>query len=298
MASGRLYVWARRMNFIKVRGKTIISPDHTWVTDYPNPGPPNGFTEPIPADDHYWFCWGVFHSGGDTNENPKPYQPFFSPVNAGVTQAVCICEANVQDDAGNPSWPHAQIPGIYGEHGVCHQVANRILWSAGLKNGKRVTVRGVRGWQLSWFLYGPYGSAGTWPLPKCPPSDSLGPTPEAISSLAKSARKNLKKNLDPSKQKDLQQLQKEMLDKKQALAAAPLAGAADQVKFAGQVNRLLAATLKEARSSILNKVEFKAVFGFDLEKNSPRVADLKMAKLYAVTQKAMPTRARVARTGR
>lgn len=289
MASGTLYVWARQMNFIKVRGKTIISPDHTWVTDYPNPGPPNGFTEPIPAEDHYWFCWGIFHSGGDTNENPKPYQPLFSPVNAQVTEAVCICEANVPDDSSNPSWPHAQIPGIYGEHGVCHQVANRILWSAGLQNGKRVTVEGVRGWQLSWFFYGPYGSAGTWPLPNCSASASPGVISDTIDTLAASARKKLKKSLDSAKQKALQQLREDMLRKRQGLAERPLAEAADKISFARQVNLLLAATLEDARSTILNKVEFKAVFGFDLEKSIPRVADMQMARSYAVTRQAVAT---------
>jgi hypothetical protein len=110
MSKGTLFGWSRR-------AFTPVNPfplNHTWVTTYQNPGPPNGFvrpfqTLPFPEEDHYWFCWGLLHSGGDKHQNPKPYVAWKEPANADRQLASCICQSNVESNPASPAWPRAGI---------------------------------------------------------------------------------------------------------------------------------------------------------------------------------------------
>ena len=80
-----LHVWAR-----KVLPSSPFNVDHTWLTSYPNPGPPSGFVQPIPGGHNYWFCWGVFHSGGDKGQIPKPYKNWCPSVEASMELAARV----------------------------------------------------------------------------------------------------------------------------------------------------------------------------------------------------------------
>ena len=45
----------------------------------------------------------------------------------------------------------------YGVDGVCHQLANQVLYSTGIGGVRPMTVRGARGYASSIFVYGTYG---------------------------------------------------------------------------------------------------------------------------------------------
>lgn len=293
MKQGDLYCWARQMEFDLVPDQIAVSLDHTWITSYPNPGPPGGFTLPIPPSSNYWYCWGVFHSAGDSQENPKPYQQFLGPVSGNLEEANCICEPNVQTDP-NPekaSWSHAYLGKIYGQHGVCHQAANRILWTGGVEgNGQRVTVKGVQGWQLSWFVYGPYGYKLTpdkWPLSQCDQGKSKPLDSEIERSLDPDLHEMISTQLGadfpPNRRNELLSLRKSMWEDKDKLDHLLNQSSLQAVEYANRINQLLAGALREAHDSILSHAEFNAMFGVEYRTGLlPLVVDPRMAKVYAL----------------
>jgi hypothetical protein len=81
-----------------------------------------------------WACWGG-KTGGTVLRSGS----------GSTKQADAIAEPN----------EHANIK-CYLINGVCDQAANRILWPAW------ITVRGARGYNVSWALYGTYGRPGAW----------------------------------------------------------------------------------------------------------------------------------------
>lgn len=97
---------------------SVVGPDHTYVTS---------------SNGHVWRCWG--RSSGGTQ---------ICAGNANTDQADCL------------SQPNSTAGIIYGATGVCHQMANRILYPSGQ------TVSRARG-------YGYFGSSymwGTYGIPK------------------------------------------------------------------------------------------------------------------------------------
>jgi hypothetical protein len=141
-----LYAWASATPFPD-------SPvDHTWVTDYDNrvAAPYPNIAAVIAAGANYWFCWGDFHKKGTSTQVPKG---FLGSKGGSVPWASCLCAPNA------PSKSNRRTCGTiyyYGIDGVCHQLANQVLWSTG--GGTRpLTVSKARGYRLSTFLYGTYG---------------------------------------------------------------------------------------------------------------------------------------------
>jgi hypothetical protein len=228
-----------------------------------------------PLNGCYWYCWGTLHSGDDQYENPSPNTPL------RVTK--CICEPNVQKH-GTSTFPHAHIPGGYGEHGVSHQVANRILWSAGVQNGSRITVEGVKGWQYSWWLYGPYGSDAPWPISVCEPETSqLNPETESAidRNLDNMIAASLGQDFDAGKKNALQQLRTNVLQTKKNLNHLVETGKISRVKFAHEVNAMVAETLREAASTVLKGKDFEKLFGIPYRSGTiPLIVDPQMARVY------------------
>jgi hypothetical protein len=144
-------------------------------------------------------------------------------------------EPNEADD-------HAGITGFYGEHGVCHQVANRVL-AAG-KTG--LNVDEARGTALSYLLYGKYGSDGTFP-PKAKAMDESDSRLEAVSNLLGTA---LAKEFSPQALQTLHAIQRRLVAEKDRLAAKVNAGEITVTEFAIELNRLIAAAAPELRGVI------------------------------------------------
>ncbi len=145
MAIGKLYAWA-------VPAFTSGAPvDHTWVTSYDS-----GQTlyqndaQVAAAGQDYWYCWGAFHPAGGTPSNPNGY---LGEQSGDVTLARCLVKSNA-DSRVNPAARGTIF--VYGVDGVCHQLANQVLFSTG-STSLALTVRNARGYAASVFVYGEYG---------------------------------------------------------------------------------------------------------------------------------------------
>lgn len=127
--------------------------DHTWVTDYDNriDKPPQDIAEVIGASANYWFCWGAFHERGDSPQVPQGYLGSSAGTSA---LANCLVTSNA------PSAARKSTSGtiyLYGIEGVCHQLANQVLWATGSASHQPLTVGLARGYGASAFFYGTYG---------------------------------------------------------------------------------------------------------------------------------------------
>jgi len=276
MQEQSLFIWSRR-------AFTSVNPfplNHTWVTSYPNPGPPDGFAKPFPADAHYWFCWGSLHSGGDGFQQPAPYKVWRGPAPANLRLALCICQANTPTNPTNKAWPKAGIEGKYGHNGVCHQVANRVLWSAGLQpNGDALTVEGVNGWKLSWDIYGAYGyrdDFSNWEevLRRC---DGLGGDGVDLIQRMNARRPRLQ---SLKAQETISKIRNRMLDGKEKLDGRHDLGLMTARQHADAVNELMRHYLLEA-STLLARSDFMEYFQVDFEAGvTPTLIDPDIAELY------------------
>lgn len=135
----RLYAWA-------VPAFTAGSPvDHTWVTSYDNRSASFGSLGQVTAaKQFYWLCWGNFHPKGR----------FLGEGEGDSVYARCLVEPNA--DSRKVVAARGTIL-RYGRDGVCHQLANQVLYSIGGDDIEPVTVADARGYILSSFRYGTYG---------------------------------------------------------------------------------------------------------------------------------------------
>ncbi len=131
-----LYAWVHPLKFAP-------SLDHTWVTTYAPPPVYQTIQEVEQANGEYWYCWGVYHPQGVSQVYPDGA---IGNANGDLAVSSCICKPN------DPN-AHGSIF-VYGIDGVCHQLANQVLYST---NGP-LTVKLARGYWLSSHLYGTYGS--------------------------------------------------------------------------------------------------------------------------------------------
>lgn len=143
MASITLHAWATPAF---INGSPV---DHTWVTTYDNQKYNYANAAAVAkAGKDYWFCWGGYHATGGAPGNP---------TGALGSQAgnLALARCLVQSNADSRSVPAARgTIFVYGVDGVCHQLANQVLYAT---NGTRLTVKKARGYGASTFLYGTYG---------------------------------------------------------------------------------------------------------------------------------------------
>jgi hypothetical protein len=127
--------------------------DHTWVTDYDNrlDEPPENIAEVIGASENYWFCWGAFHVRGESREVSEGY---LGSASGSTALATCLCASNAPSASDKPTCGTIRL---YGIEGVCHQLANQVLWATGSATHPPLTVGSARGYGASTFFYGTYG---------------------------------------------------------------------------------------------------------------------------------------------
>ena len=126
--------------------------DHTWVTTYDNRvnAYPN-VQQVAAAGQFYWYCWGSFHAAGGTPINPTG---FLGQQTGDLALAQCL----VQPNANSQNSPAARgTIFTYGIDGVCHQLANQVLYATGAGGARPLTVHNARGYIASIFIYGTYG---------------------------------------------------------------------------------------------------------------------------------------------
>ena len=151
MTHNTLYAWS--VPIVAADNGKLNNFDHTWVTDFvedidlrykPDPARP-AYTPP----DGFWYCWGQGYEKA----------------------AKSICSADGDIIAANNISPRNVVPyedGIfysntsgsiefYGLDGVCHNVANQVLFSTGTSLKEPVRVEQAKGYAVSSFFYGTYG---------------------------------------------------------------------------------------------------------------------------------------------
>jgi hypothetical protein len=126
--------------------------DHTWVTDYDNRTTLHRDIHSVKANGaHYWTCWGKFRPLGRSTDL---VDGFIGAASGLLPLAKCLCKANAY------SKPDLAARGTifdYGFDGVCHQLANQVLWATQAPNGSPLMVQRARGYRLSSGVYGDYG---------------------------------------------------------------------------------------------------------------------------------------------
>jgi hypothetical protein len=145
-----LYAWAVPAFF---SGAPV---DHTWVTTYDNrllPGYPD-IQSVTNANQSYWYCWGDFHAKGGTPSNPTGA---LGQQQGALNLSTCLVTPNL--DSRQVYSARGTIF-TYGVDGVCHQLANQVLYSTGtgVTPVAPLTVKNARGYHVSTFLYGTYGT--------------------------------------------------------------------------------------------------------------------------------------------
>lgn len=141
-----LFAWA-------VPAFTANAPvDHTWVTTYDNRVTPYPSIEEVAAaGEFYWYCWGSFHASGGTPNNPTG---FLGQQSGNPVLARCLVDPN----ADSRTVPAARgTIFTYGVDGVCHQLANQVLYATGAGSAAPLTVSEARGYMASVFIYKKYG---------------------------------------------------------------------------------------------------------------------------------------------
>lgn len=138
-----LYAWATPAF---TQGSPV---DHTWVTTYDNQAHHYSNAAAVAAaGKDYWFCWGSYHRAGGVPGNPTGSL-------GSQTGSVALARCLVQSNADSRTVPAARgTIFVYGVDGVCHQLANQVLYAT---HGSRLTVKNARGYGASTFLYGMYG---------------------------------------------------------------------------------------------------------------------------------------------
>ncbi len=231
--------------------------DHTFVTDYDNRV--NDYATiaaVVAAGSNYWFCWGDFHSRGISTHLPGGS---LGSAAGNLAQASCLCMPNV------PSNTNPLACGTiytYGVDGVCHQLANQVLWATASPGVAPLTVAKARGYFVSTFIYGTYGlQHAAWaarktqcvvPGSKAVPNVSDDVSDDEFTAHAKAALAsvNAEHKLAPLVALR-QQVHTDQLAKKAAFAQAS----------AEELNARNNAYLESAKT-LLTPTEFEAVFGF------------------------------------
>lgn len=252
----KLYAWADPAFF---QGAPV---DHTWVTDfdiqvhvYPD------IRAVVAAKKNCWLCWGGYRSAASWRGGSGP----IGTQNGSLPLAVCLVAPNA--DSG--LFPPAQGTIFnYGVDGVCHQLANQVLYATGTGSSAPLTVAGARGYVASAFIYGTYGlqkaawaakiasctakgkptvtSAGS--PPKGPPMPT--PPPDDFEVHARTVLSG-----DPDLLSRLLALRGEV----RSLAAHPMQAAAPpSAEFLNMRNQYM---LEEA-AKVLGPAKFEEVFGF------------------------------------
>ena len=146
-----LYAWANPLSFAPFF-------DHTWVTDYSFTNNEYPTIGDIPDGANYWYCWGIYHPSGSGGVNHNP-NGAIGQAASDQTMATSLVTSNTPPPSqpGEPDQPQDGSITFYAVDGVCHNVANQVLYATGTSDTEPIRVKEARGYDVSSFLYTNYG---------------------------------------------------------------------------------------------------------------------------------------------
>ena len=127
--------------------------EHTWVTNFQeevDPGfRPNPNSPVVMPPKSFWYCWGQGYAKA---------AKLISQAEGNLSAANGISPANAipYKDGVLYSNNSGSIE-FYGLDGVCHHVANQVLFATGTAAKEPVRVGQANGYAVSSFFYGTYG---------------------------------------------------------------------------------------------------------------------------------------------
>jgi hypothetical protein len=140
------YAWAAPVYDIDVL------PDHTWVTTYDSREKAyEDIKAVIAAKEHLWYCWGYFRAIGGAPGNRTG-----ALGDAAGNDAVASCLAKPDRDCPSTRAARGTIFRL-GRHGMCHQLANQVLYATASEERDPLTVAKARGYWWSVYRFGTYG---------------------------------------------------------------------------------------------------------------------------------------------
>jgi hypothetical protein len=141
-----LYAWATPAF---VPGSPV---DHTWVTTYDSRAQAYAnLAADKAAQQDYWYCWGSFHAQGGAPGHPDG---LIVSANGDLALARCLVQSNADCFA---AYAARGTIFTYGVDGVCHQLANQVLYATAIGGATPLTAPGVNGYWASVAIYGVYG---------------------------------------------------------------------------------------------------------------------------------------------
>lgn len=149
------FVWADRTRILPARVRAhvpekMVLAEHSWVTTYE----PVSACPPDPDDGEYWYCLGDCHTTPPENSEAR----LLCSGPGDVEFARSVARPHETRPERSDRWECAGL--WFGHDGVCHQIANRILYATGGDHGDPLTVEGVKGYNLSVTFFGMYGGRG------------------------------------------------------------------------------------------------------------------------------------------
>jgi len=238
--STTLYAWVHPLSVDK-------DLDHTWVTDYAPPPVYATIGDVVSAGGHYWYCWGSYHPAGVSSTYPGGA---IGNAPGNLQQSSCIA-------APNDSSAHGSIF-RYAINGVCHQLANQVLYST---DGP-LTVSKARGYWLSSFLYDTYGRPDSdWQKLK---NSCMGTGGSSVDDFEDHVRKMLGDAATPEKLAALAAQRDEF--QKFIDGTAMEAHAENAEEAAGGINSSVSRALMMA-AEILGPDDFEKVFGTKIKES-------------------------------
>lgn len=235
-----LYAWARPVAGLP------RNVDHTWVTTFDcRVGEWPSISDVQSAGQLYWYCWGDYHAKCRANGDLVSRA-------GNLALAQCLVTPNLRSDTGGGA---EGTIFRYGVDGVCHQLANQVLYATATGGLPPLTVAGARGYITSVYLYGRYGK---------------GPAARAFDAKIRSCGGDLRWRSNDTMPDEFEKRARDVLgakapEKLEALLSLHKKSLrTDYREFSGNAVALNArnqAVLDEA-AQLLGPKHFRAVFGF------------------------------------